>query len=257
LSSPGLIRIQQLLARAGIASRRHSEQLLREGRVTLAGQLITSPGIKISPDQYRDLRIDGKELLPVQECLYVLLHKPASFISSTSDPQGRPTVLDLLPKGLPRLFPVGRLDFHTEGLLLLTNDGPLTHLLLHPRFHVPKVYEAKVQGIPSPSSLRLLCQGIENKKERMRAMRAEILRQGTKNAWLLIEIRQGKYHQIRRMCESIGHPILKLKRVSFGPLRLAGLPRGKWRLLRPKEIELLKGLATASSDLRKKGASDD
>jgi pseudouridine synthase len=251
------MRIQQILARAGIASRRHSEDLIREGRVTLAGQLITSPGIRIGPDQYPDLRIDGRRLLAPQRSIYILLHKPGGFISSTSDPQGRPTVLDLLPKGLPRLFPVGRLDFHTEGLLLLTNDGPLTHLLLHPRFHVPKVYEVKVQGIPGPSSLRLLCEGIGSEGERMWAIRAEILRRGTKNAWLLMEVSQGKYHQIRRMCESIGHPVLKLKRISFGPIQLGRLPRGRWRLLKPKEVDLLRRLTAASPDLPKKGASSD
>lgn len=230
--------------------------MIREGRVTLAGQPITTPGVKIGPDQYKDLRIDGERLPLAQRNLYILLHKPDGSISSTSDPRGRPTVLDLLPKGMPRLFLVGRLDFHTEGVLLLTNDGPLTHLLLHPRFHVPKVYEVKVEGIPRPSSLKLLCEGIGSGKERMWAVRGELLRRGTKNAWLLIEIRQGKYHQIRRMCEHIGHPVLKLKRVSFGPLRLGRLPKGKWRLLKPEEVELLKEWAASSPGLKKDGSDN-
>ncbi len=244
MSLQGPLRIQQVLARAGIASRRHSEQLIREGRITLSGQPITTLGFKIGPDQYRDLRIDGQRLPSSPEKkVYVLLYKPDGFISSTSDPQGRPTVLDLLPSGFPRLYPVGRLDFHTEGLLLLTNDGALTESLLHPRFHVSKLYEVKVKGVPQPSDLRLLCEGIGKDKERMVAVRAEILRKGMQNAWLQMEIEQGRYHQVRRMCERIGHPVQKLKRVSLGPIRLGKLRPGQWRFLSQKEVARLEGMA--------------
>ena len=241
----GSLRIQQVLGKAGIASRRHSEQLIREGRITLSGQPITTLGFKIRPDQYRDLRIDGQRLPSSPEKkVYVLLYKPDGFISSTSDPQGRPTVLDLLPSGLPRLYPVGRLDFHTEGLLFLTNDGALTQSLLHPRFHVSKLYEAKVKGIPKPSDLKLLCEGIGKGKEQMVAVRAEILRKGIQNVWLQIEIEQGRYHQVRKMCERIGHPVQKLKRVSLGPIKLRELRPGQWRFLSQKEVALLEGMAS-------------
>lgn len=258
MSSQASSRIQQVLAGAGIASRRHSERLIREGRITLAGRPITTLGFKIRPDQYRDLRIDGQRLPSSREKnVYILLHKPDGFISSTSDPQGRPTVLDLLPPGLPRLYPVGRLDYHTEGLLLLTNDGALTQSLLHPRFHVSKSYQAKVKGIPKPSDLKLLCQGIGKGKERMAAVRAEILRNGIQNAWLLIEIKQGRYRQVRRMCEWIGHPVLKLKRVSFGPIKLGKLRQGMWRFLSQQEVIELRGVAAIALISHKKDASSD
>ena len=256
MSYRGKLRIQQILAEAGIASRRHSEQLIRDGRVTLAGEPVTAPGCKIGPDQWRDLRIDGQKLPRLPETkLYILLHKPDGFISSTSDPQGRPTVLDLLPSGLPRLYPVGRLDFHSEGLLLLTNDGDLTQSLLHPKFHVSKVYEVKVKGGPKAPDLKLLCEGIGRGKERMVAIRAEVLRRGPQNAWLSIEIRQGKYHQIRVMCERIGYPVIKLKRVTFGPIRLGKLSRGEWRFLGDNEVARLRALGTVEPRTDKKGAS--
>lgn len=256
MSSPGTMRIQQILAQAGVASRRGSGRLIQEGRVTLGGQPITTPGVRIRLDQCPDLRIDGQRLPSLEERVYILLHKPDGFISSTADPQGRPTVLDLLPKGLPRLYPVGRLDFHTEGLLLLTNDGPLTQSLLHPRFHMPKSYEAKVKGVPRPFSLRLLCEGIKDKGEEMSASQAAIIRKGSKNAWLLIEICQGKYHQVHRMCKKIGHPVLKLKRVAFGPIKLGELPSGRWRRLKTREIDRLRKLV-AQPPPPKKDTSND
>ncbi len=250
MSSGSPMRIQQVLAMAGIASRRGCEQIIREGRVTLDGQKITVPGTKITLDQYPGLRIDGERLLPPQKGIYILLHKPDGFICSVSDPQGRPTVLELLPRGLPRLYPVGRLDFHTEGLLLLTNDGSLTHSLLHPKFHIVRVYQAKVEGIPESASLKLLREGMRTGGERMWADRVEVVRRTKKNAWLAIEIRQGKYHQIRRMCEGIGHPVLKLRRIRLGPIHLGPLPRGRWRWLKPEEVERLKALVMASGETR-------
>jgi pseudouridine synthase len=145
---------------------------------------------------------------------------------------------------------VGRLDFHTEGLLLLTNDGSLTHSLLHPKFHIARVYQAKVEGIPESASLKLLREGMRTGGERMWADRVEVVRRTKRNAWLAIEIRQGKYHQIRRMCEGIGHPVLKLRRIRLGPIHLGPLPRGRWRWLKPEEVERLKALVMASGETR-------
>jgi pseudouridine synthase len=164
--------------------------------------------------------------------------------------------MDLLPRNLPRLFPVGRLDFRTEGLLLLTNDGPLAYRLLHPRFHVPKTYQVKVEGLVDPSSLRLLLEGVGMGRERMRADEARVLRRGPRHTWLTIEVRQGKYHQIRRMCEAIGHPVMRLRRISFGPLQLKGLPPGKWRRLRGREVESLRRQAALSMLGREKETRD-
>lgn len=252
-----MIRIHHFLAQAGIASRRHSEQLILEGRVTLKGNPITHLGTKITWNQYADIRVDGEKLPPLGGMLYILLNKPDGFISSTADPQGRPTVLGLLPGGFPRLYPVGRLDFHSEGLLLLTNDGLLTHTLLHPRFHVPKVYEAKVKGIPDPAALKSLCGGVQSRGERLMAHRAEITRRGERNAWLLIEIHQGKNHQIRRMCDQIGYPLLKLKRLSFGPIKLGSLSSGQWRWLEAREIELLRKYSALGKEGKPKNDSSD
>jgi pseudouridine synthase len=181
----------------------------------------------------------------------VMLHKPAGYITAVSDPEGRPVVLALLPKaGLPRLFPVGRLDWDTEGLLLLTNDGRLANLLTHPRHEVAKVYHAKVKGRPTPDTLRRLLQGVMCDGERLSATAVSVLRTTRENAWVMVSVRQGRYRQVRRMCEAIGHPVLKLVRVALGPLALGPLPRGRWRPLLPAEVRALDALKAESAPER-------
>jgi pseudouridine synthase len=175
----------------------------------------------------------------------VMLHKPAGYITAVSDPEGRPVVVSLLPRtGLPRLFPVGRLDWDTEGLLLLTNDGELANILTHPRHGVPKVYHAKVKGRPSPEALRRLVRGVVSDGERLSASGVEVLRTTRENTWVSVHVLEGRNRQVRRMCEAVGHPVMKLLRVSLGPLALGQLSRGQWRRLLPSEIAALEALKT-------------
>jgi pseudouridine synthase len=190
--------------------------------------------------------LDGVRLRP-EAPVTVMLHKPAGYITASSDPEGRPVVLSLLPKvGLPRLFPVGRLDWDTEGLLLLTNDGELANLLTHPRHEVAKVYHAKVKGRPAPEVFRRLLHGVVSEGERLSATAVSVLRATRENAWVMVSVRQGRYRQVRRMCEAIGHPVLKLVRVALGPLALGSLPRGQWRTLLPAEVRALEAMKARS-----------
>jgi 23S rRNA pseudouridine2605 synthase len=180
---------------------------------------------------------DGKPATPSHSLLYLILHKPAGVLTSLSDPRGRPVIRDLLPpRGLPRLFPVGRLDYQTEGLVLLTNDGALAYGLMHPSFEVEKEYLAKVQGCPTPADLVRLKAGVVSNGERLWATHAEIVRPGIGSAWLKLIVHQGRYHEIRRLCDAIGHPVLRLQRVRLGPIVLGKLPKGRWRRLTPAEL---------------------
>jgi pseudouridine synthase len=166
-----------------------------------------------------------------------MLHKPAGVLTSLSDPRGRPVIRDLLPsQGLPRLFPVGRLDYQTEGLVLLTNDGALAHGLMHPSFEIEKEYLAKVRGCPEPADLIKLKAGVMSNGERLWATHATIVKRGVGSAWLKLIVQQGRYHEIRRLCDAIGHPVLRLQRVRLGPIVLGRLLKGDWRRLSPVEL---------------------
>jgi len=205
------------------------------------GAVVRTIGTRVRPGVDQIL-LDGVRLRP-EAPVTVMLHKPAGYITAVSDPEGRPVVVSLLPKtGLPRLFPVGRLDWDTEGLLLLTNDGDLANLLTHPRHEVAKVYHAKVKGRPAPEVLRRLLHGVVSDGERLSATAVSVLRTTRENAWVMVSVRQGRYRQVRRMCEAIGHPALKLVRVALGPLALGPLPRGQWRTLLPAELRALEAM---------------
>ncbi|MDE2484831.1 MAG: rRNA pseudouridine synthase [candidate division NC10 bacterium] len=229
-------RLQRYLARAGLGSRRSCEKLILEGRVCVNGRVAAQLGTKVSSglDQ---VTCDGKPVIPSVGLAYLLLHKPAGVLTSLSDPRGRPVIGDLLPpRGLPRLFPVGRLDYQTEGLVLLTNDGALAYGLMHPSFEIEKEYLAKVQGCPTPADLVRLKAGVVSNGERLWATHAEIVRPGIGSAWLKLVVHQGRYHEIRRLCDAIGHPVLRLQRVRIGPIVLGRLPKGRWRRLTPVEL---------------------
>lgn len=242
-------RLQKFLARAGVASRRQCEALIAEGRVQVNGAVVRTIGTRVRPDTDR-VSLDGVRLRP-EAPVTVMLHKPAGYITAVSDPEGRPVVVSLLPKvGLPRLFPVGRLDWDTEGLLLLTNDGELANLLTHPRHEVAKVYHAKVKGRPAPDALRRLLHGVVSDGERLSATAVSVLRTTRENAWVMVSVRQGRYRQVRRLCEAIGHPVLKLVRVALGPLALGSLPRGQWRTLLPAEVRALAAMKARSGPER-------
>jgi pseudouridine synthase len=235
-------RLARFLAHAGIASRRHAEELIASGRVQVNGTTITTQGARIHPEHDR-VSVDGKPVQTTLQHVYVLLHKPAGYLSTVKDPHGRPTVLDLLPSELRRLhiYPVGRLDLDTSGLLLLTNDGDFALRLSHPRYQTQKHYNALVSGIPTPDELSRLRQGvsiIEDDGRRYKTSPAQVrlLRRSGSNTWLALTIHEGHKRQVRRMLETVGHRIIQLVRVQLGPLTLQDVPPGKWRYLTDSEV---------------------
>ncbi|HYB71771.1 MAG TPA: pseudouridine synthase [Candidatus Sulfotelmatobacter sp.] len=236
-------RLQRFLARAGVGSRRGCEELIRAGRVMVNGVVVREMGTTVVSER-DSVRVDGKAIRP-QRTLTLMLHKPAGTVTTLKDPEGRRLVTDLLPPGFPRLYPVGRLDYRTEGLLLLTNDGHLALRLSHPRYAVPKVYEVKVKGVPAPEALGRLVTGVRSRGEPLRALRAVRLRVAQKNATLEVVVTEGRHHHVRRLCEAIGHPALKVLRVALGPLRLGDLPRAAFRPLNEAEVRALRELVAA------------
>jgi len=231
-----LSRLQKLISQAGVTSRRKAEQMIRSGQVTVNGKVITELGSKADPKKDQ-ITIDGRRIEPQQPRIAVLLYKPDGYITSLRDPEGRPTVTRLVDDIPARLYPVGRLDYHTEGLLILTNDGDLAQSIEHPSRAIQKVYLAKVKGQPEETKLQRLRKGIWLDGKRTLPATIRITRQ-QKNPWVEISIREGKQNQIRRMFESIGHPVIRLTRIAIGPLRDPGLKPGQYRYLRPQEIRL-------------------
>lgn len=234
-------RLQRILASAGVASRRQAEALILAGRVQVNGEVVRTLGTKADPDQ-DDIRLDGQPVKPLRAKVVVLLHKPALVMTTKADPQRRRTVMDLLPPALQHLNPVGRLDFETSGLLLLTNDGELAQALTHPRHGVPKVYHALVSGEPSPDALRLLAQGIQLEEGLTAPAKVHRLKAQGKDTWVAITLMQGWNRQVRRMCETIGHPVRQLKRVGLGPLTLGALAPGEYRELGDSDMARLGNL---------------
>jgi 23S rRNA pseudouridine2605 synthase len=237
-------RLQKVLAHAGVASRRACEELIRQGRVQVNGQVVTELGTKVDPNQ-EEIRVDGTPIVTSVEKVYLILNKPPGYISTAHDPWGRPTVLDLIPHQ-ERLYPVGRLDAESEGLLLLTNDGGLTHRLTHPRYQQEKEYLALVQGRPTEAVLSQLRRGVDLEEGRTapakmsRVSRKEGLETPPGTTWLRIVIHEGRKRQIRRMCAAVGHPVQRLIRVRMGPIELGDLPVGGYRPLSSKEVRRLR-----------------
>lgn len=235
-------RVQKLLARAGVASRREAEELIRAGRVTVNGEVIEL-GAKADPSADA-IKVDGKRVQPTVELEYILLNKPTGYITTRSDPEGRPTVYDLLPSRWRKtLAPVGRLDWGTEGLLLLTNDGSLAQRVAHPRYGCKKVYHVKVKGVPPEAQLDRIRRGmvLEGRRTAPAKITALPSRKTRNNTWLAIELGEGRTRQIRELFFRIGHPVGRLKRVSIGPVSDRGLPVGAFRELSPKEVAQLSG----------------
>src|ERR671932_900005 len=225
-------RLQKLIAAAGLASRRHAEEMIAAGEVTVNGQVVTTPGTKADPRRDH-IKVRGRLINPklqAREKVYVLLNKPRGYLTSLADPEGRPLVTELLPQSLGRLHPVGRLDFNTEGLLILTNDGELTNHVTSARNHVRKVYEVKVKGVPTESQVERLRRGVRL-DDGVRTAPAEIKKVGETetNSWFEVVLEEGRNQQIRKMFDSIGHSVLKLRRVKIGPVEIERLPVGKWR----------------------------
>lgn len=244
-------RLPKYLARCGVASRRKAEDLIRNGLVVVNGEIIEEPGRKIEPGRDR-VTVGGRAVYPPESLVYLLLHKPAGYVTTVRDPWGRPTVMDLVPEKGVRLFPAGRLDLETTGLLLLTNDGEAVQALTHPRYGVPKVYKALVKGNPGKEILTKLRRGIMLDDGPTLPAKVEILTVKEGNAILRITVREGRKRLIRRMCEAAGHPVLALKRVAMGPLVLGDLPAGKARPLTPAEIEGLREILGQSRGGKRK-----
>ncbi len=237
-------RLQKLIAAAGLASRRHAEEMIEAGEVTVNGEVVRELGAKADPTRDH-IKVRGRlinPLLKAREDVYLLLNKPRGYLSSVSDPEGRPLVGDLVNPALGRLHPVGRLDFNTEGLLILTNDGELTNYVTAARNRVRKVYEVKVKGVPAEQAVGRLRRGI-TLEDGTRTAPSEITLTGETqtNAWFEVVLHEGRNQQIRRMFDAIGHSVLKLRRVQIGPLNDARLPIGAWRYLTPAEVAELKG----------------
>lgn len=233
------MRLNQFLARCGVASRRAAEEVVRAGRVTVNGERVTELAVLVDPER-DSVKVDGERVRLPDRRIVFAFYKPKEVVSTLEDPEGRPSLKAFLPKGTKGLFPVGRLDFHSEGLLLLTNDGDLGFRLLHPRFHVPKVYEVKVKGSPAPEALDRLRRGIV--LEGRRTLPVEIRRipsRETRHTWLRVVMMEGRKNQLREMFFRIDHPVIKLKRTAMGPVRLGSLKPGQLRPLSPEEAKAL------------------
>jgi len=229
-------RLQKILSRAGIASRRAAERILGEGRITVNGTTVRELGSKADL-AHDDVRVDGVRVRTPDRPIYLMLNKPKGVVTTRRDPQGRSTVMDLVP-AVAGLFPVGRLDVTTEGLLLLTNDGAFAERVSHPRYEVPRVYQAKVHGVPDEGTLARLRRGLMVEGERLAVDTVRVL-EAEKNAWLELTLHEGKHHEIKRLLEAVGHPVSKLKRVAIGALTTRGLAPGEFRALTPQEVSAL------------------
>ncbi|HMK30611.1 MAG TPA: pseudouridine synthase [Terriglobales bacterium] len=252
-------RLQKIIAAAGVASRRHAEQLIQAGQVSVNGKVVTELGTKADPERDQ-IRVAGKTLRASQAHVYLLVNKPKGYVTTVSDPEGRPTIMDLLHGVNARVYPIGRLDYLSEGLVLMSNDGALAQKLMHASSHVPKTYLVKVSGQPSEKAIDKLRRGVtlrplqprpgENKRgSEARAVKTapakiQQAREGA-NPWYEVTLIEGRNRQIRRMFEGIGHHVEKIKRIRYGPLELDVEP-GRFRELKPAEVARLKSLLRAA-----------
>ena len=236
------MRLQALIAQAGIASRRSAERMIRAGAVTVNGHVVTELGTKADPLRDRVV-VEGRPLKLTARREYLALNKPVGVVTTLSDPEGRPSVGDLVRSLEKSLHPVGRLDFHTSGLLLLTNDGELTARLTHPRYHVPKTYVAKVDRAPSDGDLVELRRGVRIDAGRAAHARIHVAKSAGGKAWITITVYEGRNRQVRRMLEELGFRVEKLRRTSIGPLSLGSLPTGRVRTLTSLEVTAIRRAA--------------
>lgn len=240
-------RLQKFLAARGVASRRRAEDMIRKGRVCVNGVVVREMGLRVYPEIDR-VCVDGIPVPEPRRLLYFALHKPVGVISSTRDTRGRTTVVDLLTTVSERVYPVGRLDADSEGLVLLTNDGELAARLMHPRYGVSKMYRVRVDGRPSPHAIQLLRTGVELSDGRTAPAQVSICHTGADGTELEVELWEGRNRQIRRMCEAVGHPVLRLRREKIGPLALGTLRTGQWRQVSDTELRSLRRAAGLGRD---------
>ncbi len=244
-------RLQKVIAKAGIASRRHAEELILEGRVQVNGAVVTQLGTKVDSDK-DFIKVNGKRIQVEPHKIYLLLNKPRGYITSVHDPEGRPTVMDLISDVRERVYPIGRLDYDSEGLLLLTNDGDLAEGLMHPRSGINKTYWVKVKGhLTEEKIMKLAKGGISLPGGKSAPGRVRPLRKTTEHDWVEMVLHEGKRRQIRLMIEKIGHDVLKLKRVGYAFLELGDLAPGDYRRLTPAEVKGLKALLNKREGIKK------
>jgi pseudouridine synthase len=234
-------RLNKILAQAGLTSRRGADRLILDGRVVVNGEVLTTPGVLVDPAVDR-VEVDGRRLPASEPHEYVLLSKPRGYVSTVRDPRGRPAVTDLLRGRHGRLYPVGRLDADVEGVLLLTNDGELTHRLLHPRYALPRVYEATVEGRVTEADLARWRAGVTLEDGPARPLAVELIESGAPTSRLRLTFTEGRKHEVKRYCEALGHRVRRLMRIAFGPLTLGDLRPGETRPLTPRELRALRSV---------------
>ncbi|MGK7311379.1 MAG: pseudouridine synthase [Candidatus Longimicrobiales bacterium M2_2A_002] len=237
------MRLQKFLSRSGVASRRAAERMIRDGRVRVNGQVVREMGVKVEPDDR--VEVDGRAVAP-DPPVWVMLHKPAGYVTTRDDPRGRPTVYDLLPARFESLFHVGRLDLDSEGLLLLTNEGDAANRLMHPSYEVDRVYRVDVEGTLSRQERRRLLAGIELEDGPARAHEVEVVAEtpmgpgGGPGSRVRVVMREGRKREVRRLFDAVGHPVGRLVRERLGPVTLGDLPEGEWRELTEAEVEAVR-----------------
>lgn len=228
-------RLQKIIAAAGVDSRRHAEKLISAGRVSVNNVVVKELGAK-ADGAIDVIRVDGNIISVEKANIYIILHKPAGYVTTMSDPQSRPTVVDLITDVPERVYPVGRLDYDSEGLLILTNDGDFTQKIQHPRFQLPKVYRVKIQGRLNKDEIKQLSKGIKLEDGIFKPENIQIEKYNDKSCWLQLTLREGKNRIIRRGFEAAGHRVARLVREAIGPVSLSNLKEGSWRYLTKKEI---------------------
>jgi pseudouridine synthase len=239
------LRLNKILAQAGLTSRRGGDRLILDGRVAVNGAVIREPGTLADPD-VDSITVDGRAVSAAEAKHYILLHKPGGYVTTVSDPQGRPVVADLVRVGA-RLYPVGRLDWDVEGVLLMTNDGALTHRLLHPRYELERVYEAEVAGSVAPSDLPRWRRGVNLDDGPAAPLAVDLVRAGGDSSLIRLTFTEGRKHEVKRYCEALGHRVRRLRRIAFGPITLGDLPRGESRSLTVREITALRAAAEGAA----------
>ena len=237
-----LERLQKILAHAGIASRRKSEELIEEGRVTVNGKVVRELGSKADIDE-DVIQVDGRTIREVQDKVYYVFYKPAGVVTTLSDPEKRETIAKYLEEIPERVYPVGRLDYDVEGALIVTNDGELAHLMMHPRFGMRRTYLAKVHGVPAQEQIERLKAGVRLEDGRAKALEAELHSRTPKNTWVRIVVAEGRQHLVKRLMEAVGAPVQKLFRADYGGIDVQGMKPGELRELTRAEVAHLRGQA--------------